>query len=316
VRCIAAVVALIAGVAILAEAQSSIPLRSVCINVHGHALCGRLVSPQLSIDPHRTQLQPPRINVYEANVSPEVIPFTSQPIPKAFVLGREGIDLDTLLPAGELPATFGRVLDAARQHHLQRLRPDEAENEERKPQTISEEARALMDSLRVDLKQMNDLAPGEPPDITVDRSAQARNAAQLKGQLILSWQDLRDEYCQYRPGGKYVGLDSNEKHCNDPRAGPEERAADRAGTLMESLSTDLSRILLQEQDHAKTLRCINTACPLNEVRRLTTLSSSDPPTERIIQNDRAKWLEVRQVYCHYYRGAEYVDLDFKRQTCP
>ena len=315
-RCIAAVVTLIGGAAILAEAQSSIPLRSVCINVRGHAICGRLASPRLSINPHRTQLQPPRINVHEANVSPEVIPLTSQPIPKAFVLGREATGLETSRPAGGLPVTFEGVLDAARQHDLQRQQADEAETEGRTSPTGSKKALALMDSLRVDLKQMNDLAPGEPPDITVDRLAQATNAAQLKGQLILSWQDLRDQYCQYRPGGKYVGLDSNEKHCNDPGAGPEERAADGAGKLMESLSTDLSRILLQEQDHAKTLRCMNTACPLNEGRRLTTLSSSDPSTERIIQNDRAKWLEMRQVYCHYYHGAEYADLDFKRQMCP
>lgn len=284
--------------------------------VRGRAICGRLASPRLSSDPRRTQLQPPRINVHEANVSPQLVPLAYQPAPKAPVVSREGTGLGTLLPAGRLPANFGATLAAARQHRSQRQLADEAEGEEGKSQASSEEARALMDSLRVDLKQMNDLAPGEAPDITVDRSAQARNAAQLKGQLILSWQDLRDEYCQDRPGAKYVGLDSNEKHCKDPGAGPEQPAADRAGKLMESLSTDLSRILLQEQDHAKTLQCSNTACPLNEARRLTTLSSSDPATERIIQNDRAKWLEMRQVYCRYYHGTEYVDLDFKGQTCP
>ena len=172
-----------------------------------------------------------------------------------------------------------------------------------------------MDSLRADLGKINDFVPTEPPDITVDRSAQATSAAQIKGQLILSWHDMRDEYCEYHPGAKYVGLDSNQKHCNDPRAGPEERAADRAIKLMESLSTDLSRISIQEQDHAKALRCA-AACPLNGATPLTTLSSSDPQTERIIQTDRAKWLQMRQVYCHFYHGAEYVDLESKRQTCP
>jgi hypothetical protein len=317
VRCIIAVAALIGGTALLAEAQSSVPLRSICINDHGRAICARLSSPRLSRDLHQIQLQAPEISTHEANVSSQVMPFGRQPIPKISIRRYESIGLETLLPAGGLPATSGDVLDSIRQHYSRRLQAIEAESEQQESaQSISEDALALMDSLRADLKQMNDLAPAEPPDLTVDKWVQASSPPQVKGQLILLWKDMRDEYCQYLPGAKYVGLDSTEKHCKDPGAGPEKRAADRAGKLMESLSTDLSRILLQEQDHAKTLRCAATGCPLNEVRRLTTLSSSDPPTERIIQDDRAKWLEMRQVYCRYYHGAEYVDLDFQRQTCP
>jgi hypothetical protein len=262
------------------------------------------------------ELQPLEIQLQELRPPPFVIPPRAPTIPEPFVPHREIAGLEPVLGTPALLAAFGHVFDATRQHQLEKHQAEEAGRQERKSgQSFSEEARRLMDSLRTNLEKMNDFAPSEPPDITVDRSAQAANAAQIKGQLILLWHDMCDEYCEDHPGAKYVGLDSIQKHCNDPRAGPEERAADNASKLMESLLTDLSRISIQEQDHASTLRCA-AACPLNEATPLTTLSSSDPPTERIIQTDRTKWLEMRQVYCRYYRGAEYVDLEFKRQTCP
>lgn len=312
-RCIVAIVALVSGAALLAEAQSR--NRFICTKEDGRAICAPLSPPKLGIDPHPIQFQAPEIHLVELRPTPLMIPPRSRPIQEPFVPHQQ-TGLKDVLPVPTLLAAFGDVLDAARQHPLARQRADGAQGEERKSeQRFSEEARGLMDSLRADLEEMNDFVPSEPPDITVDRSAQATNAAQIKGQLILSWQDMRDEYCEYHPGAKYVGLDSSQKHCNDPGAGPEERAADRASKLMQFLLTDLARISIQEQDHAKTLRCA-AACPLNEATPLTTLSSSDPQTESIIQTDRTKWLEMRQVYCHYYRGAEYVDLEFKRQTCP
>jgi hypothetical protein len=314
VRCIVALAALIGGTALLAEAQST--NRFICTKGDGPAICAPLSPPKVGIDPHPIQFQAPEIQLPELRPAPLVIPPRAQAIPEPFVPHRETTGLEPVLPGPGMLAAFGDVLDAARRHQLERQRTDEAQGEDRKSeQRFSEEARGLMDSLRVHLEEMNDFVPNEPPDITVDRSTQPTSAAQLKGQLILSWHDMRDEYCKYHAGAKYVGLDSNQKHCNDPRAGPEQRAADRASKLMEYLSSDLSRISIQEQDHASTLRCA-AACPLNEATPLTTLSSSDPQTERIIQTDRTKWLEMRQVYCHYYHGAEYVDLEFKRQTCP
>jgi hypothetical protein len=313
VRRIVAIAALISGAALLAEAQST--NRFICTKEDRGAICAPLSPPKLGIDPHPIQFQAPEIQLPEVRPTPFVIPPRSQSIPEPLDPHQQTTGLEAVLRAPGLLAAFGDVLRAARQHQLERQRMNEAQGEERKSeQRFSEEAGGLMDSLRADLGEINDFSPSEPPDITVDRSAQATNAAQIKGQLILSWHDMRDEYCEYHPGAGYVGLDSNQKHCNDPEAGPEERAADRASKLMESLSTDLSRISIQEQDHAKTLRCA-AACPL-KATPLTTLSSSDPQTERIIQTDRAKWLKMRQVYCHYYHGAEYVDLEFKRQTCP
>lgn len=317
---------LIAAAGASVEAQSRGHLPVVCVTGNGHAPCTRLLPPKPRIDPPLKQLQPPEeqdsvsIDLAKLGITAAAVPRPREPASTPSTPDRAIAEIGVVLPTSGLVGSFGDVLEAVRRHRAEEARVEKGQlaeiaGKQRSERRLAEQARGLMDSLRTDLREMNDLAPGLAPDITVDRSAPAKNAAQIKGQLVLSWQDMRDDYCKLSPGAKYAGLDSNPKHCADPEADREKRAADEALDLMEYIGRDLSRISIQEQDHAKELRCAEP-CPWTKPPRLTTLSSSDPQTERIIQTDRVKWLEMREMYCHYYHGAEYVDLEFKRQTCP
>ncbi|MFZ0885013.1 MAG: hypothetical protein WAN14_16550 [Candidatus Acidiferrales bacterium] len=113
----------------------------------------------------------------------------------------------------------------------------------------------------------------------------------------------KHKFCKSHPGGSWKYSDGSVSACASINArqetrqipvAPDVRAqlqsqADQAHQLMEGLRKDISDLQLNYTDA--------------------------PGAQSALQQSRSSWLDMKNIYCGYYRGASYTGLDGTLQIC-